>query len=391
MKRYTPVILLLASAAVLSLGIIRLFVLRFEAGDVYPEYSSLRSDPLGTMAFYESLTRFPNFSISRDFSTVNTLPDSRPDTTYLHLATSQIALQAFSEETLRDIERFGNAGGRLVITMFPVAVPASRSFDFSPPKPKEAPKPAPYRERWGLDLAVVSLEQFDNTYLPAIVENVSGLDLPETLDWHSGIVFRNLHADWKPIYVRGTEPVIVERQFGRGSVLIATDSFFLSNEAMLLDRHSDLLAFLIGSNRNVVFDEAHLGVTESPSMATLMRRYRLHWVGASLLLLAVLFIWKMSTPLVPARTLEQVQDYVAGKDASTGVINLLRRSIPAGKLLETCFNEWKKSAAQGSGYSAARIQQAEAAFLAENSNAAKDRNVIAAYRTISTILQKRIQ
>jgi hypothetical protein len=99
----------------------------------------------------------------------------------------------------------------------------------------------------------------------------------------------------------------------------------------------------------------------------------------------------MSTPLVPARTLEQVQDYVAGKDASTGVINLLRRSIPAGKLLETCFNEWKKSAAQGSGYSAARIQQAEAAFLAENSNAAKDRNVIAAYRTISTILQKRIQ
>ena len=391
MKRYAPVILLLASTAVLALGIIRLFVLRFEAGDLYPEYSSLRSDPLGTMAFYESLTRFPDFSISRDLSTVNTLPDSRPDTTYLHLATSQTALKTFSEDTLRDIERFGNGGGRLVITMFPEAAQPSRSFDVPPPAPKEAPKPVPYRERWGLDLAVVNLEPFDNIYLPEIVANVSGFDLPKTLDWHSGIVFRNLHTDWKPIYVRGTDPVMIERKFGRGSVVIATDSFFLSNEAMLLDRHSDLLAFLIGSNRNVVFDEAHLGVTERPSMATLMRRYRLHWVGASLLLLAVLFIWKMSTPLVPPRTAEQIQDYVAGKDASTGIINLLRRSIPTNKLLETCFNEWKKSAAQGGAYSAARIQQAEAAFLAENSAAAKDRSVVAAYRTISTILQKRIQ
>ena len=30
-------------------------VLRFESGDVYPVYSSLRSDPLGTRAFYDSL------------------------------------------------------------------------------------------------------------------------------------------------------------------------------------------------------------------------------------------------------------------------------------------------------------------------------------------------
>jgi hypothetical protein len=39
-----------------------LFELRFERGDVYPAYSSLRADPLGAMAFYESLEKIPGLS-----------------------------------------------------------------------------------------------------------------------------------------------------------------------------------------------------------------------------------------------------------------------------------------------------------------------------------------
>ena len=63
----------------------QLFRLRFEAGDVYPAYSSLRTDPLGTMAFYESLQRIAGFSVRRDYSRANRLPEVR-DTCYLHLA-----------------------------------------------------------------------------------------------------------------------------------------------------------------------------------------------------------------------------------------------------------------------------------------------------------------
>ena len=59
MKKYFSLFLLAGCAAILTLGLIRLFKLRFEAGDVYPAYSSLRSDPLGTMAFYESLGKVP--------------------------------------------------------------------------------------------------------------------------------------------------------------------------------------------------------------------------------------------------------------------------------------------------------------------------------------------
>jgi hypothetical protein len=49
------------------LGVGRLFVLRFKAGDMYPAYSTLRSDPLGAMVFYESLKHTGRIVVSRNF------------------------------------------------------------------------------------------------------------------------------------------------------------------------------------------------------------------------------------------------------------------------------------------------------------------------------------
>src|SRR5437867_1252495 len=118
MKRYFPIIMLLAAAAALVFGIVRLFQLRFDVGDVYPEYSSLRSDPLGTMALYESLENLPGFTLERDFSTAGRLPTGK-QVTYFHLAASIAEWQALSGETFQEIEQFVTAGGRLVITMFP--------------------------------------------------------------------------------------------------------------------------------------------------------------------------------------------------------------------------------------------------------------------------------
>ena len=52
-RRFVPwlggILLVLA----LGYGLLHLFALRFAQGDVYPPYSSLRSDPLGKKALYE--------------------------------------------------------------------------------------------------------------------------------------------------------------------------------------------------------------------------------------------------------------------------------------------------------------------------------------------------
>src|SRR6266436_2519249 len=104
MKHYSSIVILLASVAALAFGIIELFELRFEVGDVYPAYSSLRSDPLGTMAFCESLKMMPGLSVRRDFTAGNRLP----------------------EDLFKEIQAFLADGGRLAITFFPATARPSR-------------------------------------------------------------------------------------------------------------------------------------------------------------------------------------------------------------------------------------------------------------------------
>jgi len=64
-------------AVVFAVGLTELFLLRFESGVDYPEYSSLRSDPRGTMALYESLSGMPGLEVSRNLKPAETLKDSQ--------------------------------------------------------------------------------------------------------------------------------------------------------------------------------------------------------------------------------------------------------------------------------------------------------------------------
>ena len=118
MKKRLPIVLLLACAAAFAFGVVQLFKLRFEVGDVYPEYSSLRTDPLGAMALYESLERLPGLSIRRDYSAANQLPGGK-DTTCLHLAAWTFDWDELPKETWKEIDAFLLNGGRLAITFFP--------------------------------------------------------------------------------------------------------------------------------------------------------------------------------------------------------------------------------------------------------------------------------
>lgn len=442
MRKFVPIIVILGCFAVFAFGMVQLFKLRFDVGDVYPPYSSLRTDPLGTMALYESINKLPGVSTRRDVSADDRLPESA-DTTYMHLAASTYEWKWMPEDTFYEVDRFVRGGGRLVITLFPEsstnvlmyerydetetnAAPSqntnaapSQSTNAAPwqktnskdtkdakgqkgtpdTKQVKAKKKKPtdeqdqyfntvsIEEKWGVGFSIIDLTKNENdVYEPVRVRNQSDLPLPQTLGWHSGIVLTNSDKAWQTIYSRGTNAVVVERKFGRGSVVIATDSYFTSNEAMMKDRHADFLGWLIGSSKTVVFDEAHLGVVESSGVATLMRKYRLYWLVGGLILLAVLFIWKNSLSLLPPRDDERRPEYLAGKGAASGFVNLLRRNVPVRDLLEICYVEWKKSAAQSGLYSAARRQQAETIFHVENSLTGKERNPLRAYYDISTAL-----
>src|SRR6266581_8043106 len=156
MRRQLPVLFLLVCVAAFVLGLMHLFKLRFDVGDVYPKYSSLRADPLGTMAFYESLERMPGIFVRRDFSASNQMPHGK-DTTYLHLGARTWDWRSLDEEVIKEIEGFVTSGGRLAITFFPETaepyrfLPDSEDANEAGPGKKtapEKPKPAkPAREK----------------------------------------------------------------------------------------------------------------------------------------------------------------------------------------------------------------------------------------------------
>jgi hypothetical protein len=422
MKRNFPILTLALAATVFVAGIIYLFLLRFESGDVYPPYSSLRADPLGTMALCESLAKLPGLEVRRDTTDRNELPEEK-NTTYLHLAAEVHDWRWLPDELFTEIERFLNRGGRLVITMRPVT-----GWEFWPGVPPTVPTPpvpiinpntagtnAPgagpvspkkssgknsgakqfpamlpnesLAQRWGVDFGREDLRQGDDVYQAAQVNNQTDLPLPDSLDWHSALVLTNLASSWRVIYARGTNVVMAERKFGRGSVVLATDSFFLSNQAMWNEREPRLLAWLIGPAEHVVFDEAHLGVVEASGVAVLMRKYRLTGVIGALVLLAALFIWKNSFSLVPPYAGETRSPYVPGKDATAGFVNLLRRNIPTRQVLEVCFEQWTRSLLNRANYRIAAVDQAQTIMERERARPATARNPVQAYREISEALK----
>jgi hypothetical protein len=414
LKARWSMFLLLVCAVGFSFGLYQLFKLRFETGDVYPEYSSLRADPLGTMALCESLERMPGLTVRRDYSANNRLPDGK-DTTYLHLAARTEDWEEMPVEVVKEIDGFVAKGGRLAITFFPeptTSLPrlfrtlsrASVTNSPSAKKPATGPKASPVkksrkvfkneeeltvsaRDKWGWELANAKLKAGNSgVYEPVTAANQTDLLLPEELEWHSPLIFTNLDASWRTIYARGTNPLVVERQFGAGSIVMATDSYFVSNEAMRKDRHADLLAWMVGPNTRVVFDEAHLGIVESPGVAMLMRQYRLQWLGGGLLLLAGLFIWKNALSFGPPHPEEEQKEYVAGKDAAAGFVNLLRRNIQSKDVLTLCFEEWTKSLLHGNPHLIARVDQAQALLEKENALPASIRKPAETYRQICEIL-----
>ncbi|HXC97802.1 MAG TPA: DUF4350 domain-containing protein [Verrucomicrobiae bacterium] len=416
MNRKLPLILLFVCASVFVFGIVRLFELRFESGDVYPPYSTLRADPLGTSALYESLGRVPGISPSRDFSANNELPEGR-DTTYMHLAGDRDEWRYMPEDTFREVETFVRGGGRLVVAFFPETRESfyarareknlkeetdkpgndgkTNSVPIKPGRVKKTMKNGheelfatiSLKDRWGLDFGFKRLPQGEgDAYDPVNVTSQDEPELPLSLSWHSGSYFTNLDPAWKVVYARQAAPVMVERKFGGGTVVFCTDTYFLSNEAMLKERHADLLAWVIGPSSRVMFDEAHLGIVEEPGVAMLVRKYRLHGLVAGLLLLAGLFIWKNSSRFAPGPAEEKPEDFVSGKDSATGFVNLLRRHIAAGDVLNVCVAEWRRSIVRGT-YPAARLARAQEAMAAGNALPPAQRHPVETYQAICRALK----
>ena len=410
MKRL-PVLILGVALLGFLVGLVNLFRLRFENGDNFPPYSSYRADPVGTKAFYESVDAL--ISVQRNLQPLARLGDGRA-TTLLWLGAAPQSLRLHPEE-FKDLETFVRSGGRLVIAATPIlqrprtnlfilaaarrAAPAGGVPTNAPPGMPEEFRKIDIQDQWDLsfdyaDLAKRDHDRFDPA--PAVLQGAaSSPALPRTLPVHTALCFSGLDPDWRVLYARvqGTnvQPVLIERPMGRGTIVLFADSFCFSNEALRDDRQPALLSWLIGSGRQVVFEETHLGTSENPGVATLARKYRLQPFFGALILLALLFIWKNATRFMPPyedQLARERSEVVEGRDSAGAFVNLLRRNITPASLLRVCLEQWNVALAGLRKPARPKLEEMQRLIDAQNALEPRERNPVATYREFCRILSK---
>ena len=405
MSNRTILVIAVVAAVAFIYGLAQLFVLRFEEGDVYAPYSSFRSDPIGARAIYEALAQVGDVSVRRNMEAISQLPDGQETTLFIFGANTS----EDPEEIIEKLETFAAQGGRIVITFYPKAHmikgPEDKEKDAKkkkfPPggrgdsdeeheheKPPWYSKPVSIADRWGFAFETSRLPKAEKTIGEGRARKLAGPEaLPAVLSWHSALFFDKADENWEAIYKRDEHAVIIERRWNKGSIVLCSDSYFLSNEAMRNERHPQLIAWLVGPSATVIFDEVHLGTQEKLGVMSLIRRYRLEGVLLVILIVASLFVWKNANSLTPKRDSvsgEYLQSG-AGKDSAAALVNLLRRSVPPKALLSVCAEEWGRSTKVKSE----RQTRIQAVIDREQALPARERKPVEAYRTICGILKER--
>jgi hypothetical protein len=407
------VALLIGLVVLLALAVGRLFSLRFERGDIYPRYSSLRADPLGTKALAEVIKELPGFSVERNYHELSRLKARQP-ATILYLGIDYST--RIDEEEFAEAERIARGGARLIISFaheLPLSSGSTSAPGTTPSPPKATPAPAStpvpattpapipsvkskrtanesvrFREAagsWGVSFDRMHSKEFEA--INAVAKpSAEETNLDSTVPWHTALYFKDLDPAWSTIYRCNDLPVAIERKFGAGTIVLCSDSYFLSNEGLLKTRASKLVARVIGPPQTVVFDELHNDVAENPNIAGIARKHGLGGAILALLGVAAFFIWKNAVPFLPRQASpEDGEAHVIGFDASAGFINLLRRGVPSNRILAVCVEEWLKS--RGSRIRQEERMHVESVMRAhEGRSATKD--AAAAYRTIAKGLNR---
>ncbi len=387
--------------------------MRFSPGDIYPHYSTKRSDPLGARAFYEALEKLPGTEVTRNVASLQRIKGLGDNTTLILLGLSRSSLKRLRLPEDSPVMEAVREGTRLVVVMSPEFVLAS--FDKSKKeddwfeqrkilkKESDDKQESEKRKELGeeedgggddvegghsdegedetetdaddfelkeyflrhVDIELMVPEKYKHPeegweVAGAVIDadgEKDGADvgLPQVFpNWHSQFRFEKPADPWQVIAQIGELPVVVQRPYGKGKIVMTSDCYFTSNEALWKGGDTSFLWWLVGGNPKVVFDETIHGSMESGGMMKLIRRYRLHGFFAGLFVFLALLAWSSGSSLVPGneemeRGMVANDGAVRGEDVSSGLIRLLRRSVKPAEMLDQCVEIWKKSEGENKG------------------------------------------
>lgn len=403
------------------IGVFRIFTLRFTRGDIYPPHSSFRSDPQGCRALHDALVHTGKVGVQRNVRPLHRL-DTTERATVLAAGMEPWALDSLSARNFETLDALVKHGGRLVVCYRSEKTGAADGKDndsgenpetrktleksdagvkgkTSEPtsghknngnNKKNAESQSPdlipdtrvnAARKWGFKVQMN--ERNERSAQPASV--ISGRPGLQAQSWRSSLIFTDAAPPWKPVYVLDGKVVLMERNLGKGSLVLASDSYFLSNGALKNEPNPTLLAYVLGRGNPVIFEEFHFGIRSEPGVAGLVKRFGLQNVAWALVLFCLLYVWKNAGYFVPPRE-EEGAGTVSGRDQASGLASLYKRHIPAGNLLGVCVREWEKTTPSGGGVDETVKQQIRN-LAGEKDTSPPD--PVAGYRAIKKILSER--
>lgn len=417
--------------------------LRAGKGDIYPPYSASRHDPLGGSGLLDAYERLPGVSAVQNQTSLMSI-DGLGENDALFL----LGLPSSSFDGIRVpdqspvLQAVRDRGTRLVITLHPdsffgsdlvledgnddtdgedwlekrrrlreerekkkkggpgVETDQKKKKEESKEKESEDEEPkkeSPLGPKLGQRFHL-ALKPEKGANMPAggwkaePGSTIQDQPVPPLPAWRSPWRFEPAGDDgkeWKTVAAVEKKPVIVERRFGKGSIVMTTDSYFASNEALRQGGDGVLLLWLAGGKTRILFDETLHGSEQKLGVVKMLRQYRLHGVLIGILFFLVLWAWRSASSLAPGNEdLEKGlvgEGRVSGEDTQSGFVRLLRRNILGKELIAQCLQTWRTS-------QQVSLPEEKERSLAETLNRhlnnPKELGVVSAYREIAKILKK---
>ena len=434
MRKVLALTIVFGLAVLLIAGVYQVFRLRFQAGDVYPEYSTLRADPLGAKAAYDTVRELGDYSqVIRYQQDLRLLKSGADTTLFFAGATGEWFDHVLTRSEFQSVNAALERGARVVVTLSgrdnafgddieveegggqetltPDEVldresrpdgkrddgTSDESGDEETSDDGSADRPqlgfGEVKSTWDFAVGYASNEDWDlEDGIEAKIETDSVL-LSEGITIRSPWRFARLGPEWNVVATVEGRPVVIERVYGKGRIVLSADSWFLSNEALAKHRKLGELIWAAGDRPVVIFDETHHGVQTSEGVVGMASRYSLHGVLPGLGILFLLVLWRGNSSLVPGTASldlgvgESVT--VDGIDSESGVVRLMRTGIPGNEILRECYLAWARNPILRRKFSKAQVEAVRDRVVAEESKAAGQRSFVNAYREIVKSLSRR--
>ncbi len=308
------------------IGTICIFQSRFRNGETFPDYSTLKADPLGTLALFESLQKTPNLTVTRNYSNTSIVDLSNITIFFIGIQPNIFEMDG---SLTNHIDSMLKKGNRIIVSFLdpPFYSPSNTLPDSSDKNDVLFTHSIKFRKNFSGTNNVQTTD--------TILKNVT---------WPGAL---NLQTDstWKTIVSRDSFMLLGEKKVHSGILVALHDGYNLCNHGLRdnlkKNGSNPLIPYLLGNNTNIIFDESHHGIIKRMGISALLQKSGFTPVILFLGIWFLLLIWYIqgiNIKIQPTST-----DYNQQFAAPDSLQLILTSRIPAKNIVQICREEWQKS------------------------------------------------